>query len=224
MTYYKAPQIILPIVIVLAFTGFFTGKTPQYVSGLSPFFIAVGQMEENVFDRAKETRFKNELAYNIRIREKIRLVILDYNTGLDKTSSLLIPEWILAESKKYGYDPLFLTALIITESSFYNWAKSNRAAHGLMQLKLATAFEVASETHLKWKGTPTLYDPQKNIALGAYYLNKMVTRFGDLTLALEAYNQGPSRLSRFLRKGYLPHHRYSRKVLKNYRKIRFQPI
>ena len=224
MTYYKAKQIILPIVIVLAFTGFFTGKTPQYVSGLSPFFFAVGQMEESVFDRAKETRFQNELAYNIRIREKIRLVILDYNTGLDKTSSVLIPEWILAESQKYGYDPLFLTALIITESSFYNWAKSNRGAHGLMQLKLATAVEVASETHLKWKGTPTLYDPQKNIALGAYYLNKMVNRFGDLTLALEAYNQGPSRLSRFLRKGYLPHHRYSRKVLKNYRKIRFQPI
>ena len=97
----------------------------------------------------------------------------------------------MAESQKYGYDPLFLTALIITESSFYNWAKSNRGAHGLMQLKLATAVEVASETHLKWKGTPTLYDPQKNIALGAYYLNKMVTRFGDLTLALEAYNQGP---------------------------------
>ena len=52
----------------------------------------------------------------------------------------------------------------------------------------------------------------------------MMTRFGDLTLALEAYNQGPSRLSRFLRKGYLPHKRYSRKVFKNYRKIRFQPI
>ena len=136
---------------------------------------------------------------------------------------MLIPDWILTESSKYGYDPLFLTALIITESSFNNWAKSNRNAHGLMQLKPTTAVAIASETDLKWKGTPTLYDPKKNIALGAYYLNKMVARFGDLTLALEAYNQGPSRLSRFLRKGYLPS-RYSGKVLKNYRKIRFQPI
>ena len=223
MTSHKTQQIVTQLVLVLAFTGFFTGKTPQYVSGLSPFFSAVSQVEEGVFQKAKETRFQNELAYDNRIREKIRLIISDYNTGLDKTSSVLIPEWILAESRKYGYDPLFLTALIITESSFNNWAKSNRNAHGLMQLKPATAVALASETQLKWKGTPTLYDPKKNIALGAYYLNKMVTRFGDLTLALEAYNQGPSRLSRYLRKGYLPK-RYSGKVLKNYRRIRFQPI
>ena len=223
MTSYKAKQNVIQLVLVLAFTGFFTGKTPQYVSGVSPFFSAVSQVEEDVFHKAKETRFQNELAYHNRIREKIRLIISDYNTGLDKTSSMLIPDWILTESKKYGYDPLFLTALIITESSFNNWAKSNRNAHGLMQLKPTTAVAIASETDLKWKGTPTLYDPKKNIALGAYYLNKMVARFGDLTLALEAYNQGPSRLSRFLRKGYFPN-RYSGKVLKNYRKIRFQPI
>jgi soluble lytic murein transglycosylase-like protein len=223
MTSYKAKQNVIQLVLVLAFTGFFTGKTPQYVSGLSPFFSAVSQVEEGVFHKAKETRFQNELVYHNRVREKIRLIISDYNTGLDKTSSMLIPDWILTESRKYGYDPLFLTALIITESSFNNWAKSNRNAHGLMQLKPTTAVAIASETDLKWKGTPTLYDPKKNIALGAYYLNKMVARFGDLTLALEAYNQGPSRLSRFLRKGYLPS-RYSGKVLKNYRKIRFQPI
>ena len=223
MTSYKAKQNVIQLVLVLAFTGFFTGKTPQYVSGLSPFFSAVSQVEESVFHKAKETRFQNELAYQNRIREKIRLIISNYHTGLDKASSMLIPDWILTESRKYGYDPLFLTALIITESSFNNWAKSNRNAHGLMQLKPTTAVALASETDLKWKGTPTLYDPKKNIALGAYYLNKMVARFGDLTLALEAYNQGPSRLSRFLRKGYLPN-RYSGKVLKNYRKIRFQPI
>jgi soluble lytic murein transglycosylase-like protein len=223
MTFYKVKQIVIPLLLVLAFTGFFTGKTPQYVSGLSPFFSAVGRMEEGVFHKAKESRLQFELAYENQIREKIHLIIGDYNTGLDESRAVLIPEWILAESKKYGYDPLFLTALIITESSFYNKARSNRNAHGLMQLKPATAVALASEIRLKWRGTHTLYDPRQNIALGAYYLNKMVDRFGDMTLALEAYNQGPSRLSRFLRKGYLPQ-RYSRKVLKNYRKIRFQPI
>ena len=223
MTLYKAKQTVIPLFLVIAFTGFFTGKTPQYVSGLSPFFSAVSQVEEGVFHKAKETRQKNEQAYEDQIRKKIRLIIANYNTGLDERSAVRIPEWILAESRKYGYDPLFLTALIITESSFNNWAKSNRGAHGLMQLKPTTAIALASETHLKWKGTHTLYNPRQNIALGAYYLNKMVARFGDLTLALEAYNQGPSRLSRFLRKGYQPE-RYSNKVLKNYRRIRFQPI
>ena len=134
MTYCKAKQIIIPLLLVLALTRSFTGKNPQYVSGLSPFFSAVGWMEEGVFDKAKESRFQFELAYENQIREKIHLIIADYNTGLDKSSAVLIPEWILAESKKYGYDPLFLTALIITESSFYNRARSNRNAHGLMQI------------------------------------------------------------------------------------------
>jgi hypothetical protein len=54
MTSYKAKQNVIQLVLVLAFTGFFTGKTPQYVSGLSPFFSAVSQVEEGVFHKAKE--------------------------------------------------------------------------------------------------------------------------------------------------------------------------
>ena len=63
MTYCKAKQIIISLLLVLALTGSFTGKNPQYVSGLSPFFSAVGRMEEGVFDKAKESRFQFELAY-----------------------------------------------------------------------------------------------------------------------------------------------------------------
>ncbi len=101
MTFQKTQMNIIPLLLVLAFTGFFTGKTTQYVSGLSPFFSAVGQIEEGVFRKAKENRFQNELAYESQIREKIRLVIADYNTGLDESRSVRIPEWILMERKKY---------------------------------------------------------------------------------------------------------------------------
>ena len=212
-----------PILLILAFTGFFTGKNHHNVSGMSPFFYGLARVETAVFEKATTSGRTKEQDYNDRVRKRIEKVISNYHTGLDEKNDVRITEWILAASKKYGYDPLFLTALIITESSFYNWAKSNRGARGLMQLKPATAVALASETRLKWKGIRTLFDPEKNIALGAYYLNKMVTRFGDLNLALEAYNHGPSRLRRYLRKGYQPK-RYSRKVLKNYSKIRFQPI
>ena len=223
MKFNKISKKIIPFLLILAFTGFFTGKTPYYVSGLSPFFYDLARLETSVFGKIKVSSHAQEQDYDDQVRNRIEKVISNYHTGLDEKNDLRIPEWILAESKKYGYDPLFLTALIITESSFYNWAKSNRGARGLMQLKPATAVALASETSLKWKGTRTLFDPEKNIALGAYYLNKMVARFGDLNLALEAYNHGPSRLRKYLRKGYQPR-RYSRKVLKNYRKIRFQPI
>ena len=223
MTIYKTTKNIIPVLLVIVFTGYFMGKTPYYVSGLSPFFSNLDQIEMVVFSKAKVARLLKEQDYEDRVRNRIKEVISGHYTGLDEKNAVRIPELILDESKKYGYDPLFLTALIITESSFYNWAKSNRGARGLMQLRPATAIALASETHLKWRGIRTLFDPEKNIALGAYYLNKLVSRFGSLTLALEAYNHGPSRLSKYLRKGYQPK-RYSKKVLKNYRKIRFQPI
>ena len=223
MAFSKKIKNLVPVVLILAFIGFFTGKTPDYVSGISPFFSDLARIETAFFSKAKEIRLAQEQNNDNWARYRIKKVISKYNTGLDKKNDIRIPEWIMNESKKYGYDPLFLTALIITESSFYNWAKSNRGARGLMQLKPSTAVALASETHLKWRGNRTLFDPEKNIALGAYYLNKLKSRFGGLTLALEAYNHGPSRLSKYLRRGYQPK-RYSRKVLKNYRKIRFQPI
>ena len=223
MTLYKTTKNLIPVFLVLAFTGHFMGKTTYYVPGLSPFFSNLDQVETVVFSKAKVVRLLKEQDYKDRVRKRIEQIISKHYTGLNEKNAVRIPELILIESEKYGYDPLFLTALIITESSFYNWAKSNRGARGLMQLRPATAIALASETHLKWRGNRTLFDPEKNIALGAYYLNKMVSRFGNLTLALEAYNHGPSRLSKYLRKGYQPKS-YSKKVLKNYRKIRFQPI
>ena len=223
MTFYKTTKNLIPVILVIAFTGYFMGKTPYYVPGLSPFIYNLDQVETVVFSKVKIARLLKEQDYKDRVRNRIEEIISKHYTGLDEKIAFRIPELILVESQKYGYDPLFLTALIITESSFYNWAKSNRGARGLMQLRPATAIALASETQVKWRGNRTLFDPEKNIALGAYYLNKMVSRFGNLTLALEAYNHGPSRLSKYLRKGYQPKS-YSKKVLKNYRKIRFQPI
>ena len=148
-------------------------------------------------------------------KKRIAQQIAQYETGLKTSYIDDLPELIIHESKKYGHDPLLLTAVIITESSFNNWARSNRDAHGLMQIRPATGRELAAEVRVQWQGTPSLYDPETNITLGAYYLNKLFLRFGDLGLALEAYNHGPSRLKGYLKKGYRPK-RYSRQVFKKY--------
>jgi soluble lytic murein transglycosylase len=158
-----------------------------------------------------------------RVKNKIRKVISKYRAGLEVKSLKQIPHRIYQESKKYGYDPLFLTALIVTESSFNNWAKSHKGALGLMQIKLATGQAMASEMGAAWAGQSTLFDPATNIALGAFYLNKLKQRFKDMKIALEAYNHGPSRISRYLRKGKLPED-YSRKVFRIYDSIRSQSI
>ena len=133
-----------------------------------------------------------------------------------------IQKSILEESKIYDYDPLFLTALIITESSFNSKARSNKGAIGLMQIIPRTGAALALEKKIQWRGNPTLYNPQTNIALGAYYLKKLHKRFGDLNLALEAYNHGPTKLAKYLKRGYQPR-RYSKKVFKIYEMIDFEP-
>ena len=158
-----------------------------------------------------------------RVKSKIWNVISKYRTGLGIKSLKQIPYQIYQESKRYGYDPLFLTALIVTESSFNNWAKSPKGALGLMQIIPGTGHALASEMGTAWAGQSTLFDPATNIALGAFYLNKLKKRFKDMNIALEAYNHGPSRIARYLRKGKLPED-YSKKVFRIYDLIQSQSI
>ncbi len=198
--------------------GSFSGPLPYHVPGQAPNFTSFIDLEMKVFQRVQEDRIDTDQVYEKNVEGKILDVIADYETGLHEDYLIKVPGWIVAESKRYGYDPMFITALIITESSFYNWARSHKGAVGLMQIKPRTGAAMASEVELEWKGTPTLFDPGSNIALGAYYLNKMIMQYGDLQLALEAYNHGPSRLNRILRKGRTPK-KYSGKVLSNYEKI-----
>ncbi|UCD12052.1 MAG: lytic transglycosylase domain-containing protein [Nitrospinaceae bacterium] len=214
---------VLPGVVALVCLGLFSGENSAHHRGVSPYFSASGQFEERVFARLvnEEKSFQEE--QDRKVRQKIIRVISRYRTGLPDRRHEEISTLIMNESKRYGYDPLFLTALIVTESSFYNWARSRRGALGLMQLRPATAVALSRETQVKWEGAPTLFNPQTNIVLGAYYLDKLVRRFGDLKLALEAYNHGPSRLEKILKKGYQPRD-YSRKVIEKYKLFRSQPI
>ena len=170
-----------------------------------------------------DLRLEDQLKHENNVRDKILEVVSSFNTGLDKKRLQQLPDWIIRESKRYGYDPLFLTALIITESSFNHRAKSKKGALGLMQIIPRTGHVLAYETRVKWKGKKTLYQPGVNIAIGAYYLDKLVNRYGDLSLALEAYNHGPTQLNRFLRMGNRPKV-YSKKVFDNYKRLKSQSV
>ncbi len=231
---------LFTLCLVLAWVGGFSGGITHPSASLSPYLSAVAKVEHETFrdlrdQRQRENQYLksrsrlmdrerrlNERAYDRKVREKILQILTRYKTGLKEKRDREIPDWILAQSKRYSYDPLFLTALIITESSFNNWALSHRGAMGLMQILPGTGRAMAGETRVKWKGKSTLYDPRINIALGSYYLNKLRQRFGDLKLALEAYNHGPSRLEGYLKRGMRPS-KYSKKVLKIYEMIHFEP-
>ncbi|MFQ5450142.1 MAG: transglycosylase SLT domain-containing protein [Nitrospinaceae bacterium] len=179
----------------------------------------VKKIEQKSSPQIKDIPKIHESLYQKMVKARITQVLTKYHTGLEKEREGQIPRIIFEQSQKYGYDPLFLTAVIITESSFYNRARSVRDALGLMQIRPRTGRALASEMKTAWKGKNSLYEPKINIAMGAYYLNKLLNRFGDLELALEAYNHGPTRVTRYLKRGYQPE-KYSRKVFYHYNHIR----
>ena len=64
------------------------------------------------------------------------------------------------------------------------------------------AKDLASRREIEWNGIDTLNSPDLNLRLGIIYYKELIARFeGDTHKALTAYNQGPTRVSRQVRKG-----------------------
>ncbi len=94
-------------------------------------------------------------------------------------------------AKRYGEDPLFITAVMKVESNFVKNAKSPRGAIGLMQIMPNTALEMARELGVKKFETADLEEPDTNILIGTYYISKLRKEFdSDDILVLCAYNAG----------------------------------
>ena len=94
-----------------------------------------------------------------------------------------------------GLDANLVAGIVHAESKGNPTAVSRARAYGLMQLRIATASEVA--------GRPVtveeLFDPALNLDLGCRYLRHMLDRFDDnVLLALMAYNAGPGSVERWL--------------------------
>lgn len=75
-------------------------------------------------------------------------------------------------------------ALILSESSYNASAISPKRAYGLAQLMPSTAAGLGVDR----------YDPVQNLRGGARYLRAQLDSFGNVRLALAAYNAGPGRV------------------------------
>ena len=107
-------------------------------------------------------------------------------------------------SKQYGVDPLLVTSVIKEESNFDIKARSHRGAIGLMQVMPATAMDLCDELEIKNFKPQDLEDPEINIRIGTYYLNKLLKEFdGKKVLALSAYNAGVGKTKNWYRENPL---------------------
>ena len=88
----------------------------------------------------------------------------------------------------FGLSSRLLKAVAKAESNFNPKAVSKAGAMGVMQLMPATARSL---------GVSDPYDARQNIMGGAKYLKENLDRFGDVRLALAAYNAGPNSVKKY---------------------------
>lgn len=144
-------------------------------------------------------------------------VLDDYGAHRTEADRTKLAGYIYAACEQTEVAPPLLLAMISVESSFRKNRISRHGAIGLMQLLPGTAKAVANKHGVPWVGVETLKNPEHNILLGAYYLRRLLDRFdNDLTMAITAYNAGPTRTMKYIRKGRMYSQIYTKKVLKRY--------
>lgn len=146
-------------------------------------------------------------------------VVKSHRTDLRDTSVWAITETILEESIKHSLDPLLVLAVISVESRFQDAAISTDGARGLMQIRPLVANALAEELGSTLHPL-NLDDPILNIKLGVFYLCHLKKTFRDLSLALTAYNWGPTEIKNRIEGDEEVPLEYAMKVLSAYHDYR----
>jgi soluble lytic murein transglycosylase len=108
---------------------------------------------------------------------------------------------VVGHAANYDLDPALLAAVIYRESKFDTRARSSSGAIGLMQLLPDTAKGIAVHTGGSRFRVADLYDPEINVRYGAFYLRRLLTKYGDIRLALAAYNAGQANVDEWRAQG-----------------------
>ncbi|WP_339675869.1 transglycosylase SLT domain-containing protein [uncultured Zhongshania sp.] len=102
-------------------------------------------------------------------------------------------------AKRENIELKWIYAIARQESAFAPSANSPVGARGIMQLMPGTARLVARQMGMAQPRTEDLVTPEKNIAMGGFYLGQLLEQFGgNRILATAAYNAGPTRVERVL--------------------------
>lgn len=141
-------------------------------------------------------------------------------------------ELVVKYAKVYEIDEELIYALIKAESKFNENAVSNKGALGLMQLMESTASEVATKLNIELRQdnlTEDILVPDTNINLGTKYLADLITKYGNIELAVAAYNAGIGTVDKWIEDGtilldgsdienipYDETNNYVRKVMRDY--------
>jgi soluble lytic murein transglycosylase-like protein len=128
---------------------------------------------------------------------------------------LNIDELVEEIADKFRVRASLVKAIIVAESNCNPSAVSKKGAQGLMQLMPSTAKKLNVSQPL---------DPRENIVGGVKYIKGLLASYGDLRLALAAYNAGPGAVAKY--EGIPPYREtinYVKKVIRYYKKFNDNP-
>jgi len=119
-----------------------------------------------------------------RYAQKIKSI----NGHITDNTATAIAFHILEKSERYNVDPRLTMVVLAHESRFNPNAVSRTGARGLGQLMPGTAEAL---------GVHNAFDIEENIDGSVRYLRTQLQTFGNITLALAAYNAGPNNVKRY---------------------------
>lgn len=126
-----------------------------------------------------------------------------------------IDEIVAEIAEKFDIDAGLVKAIIKAESNCNPSAVSPKGAQGLMQLMPSTAKDL---------NVSRPFDPRENIIGGVKYIKGLMASYGDLRLALAAYNAGPGTVQKYA--GIPPYREtmnYVKKVIRYYKEFKQDP-
>ena len=155
----------------------------------------------------------------------------------DKLLKILYPktysEIVSVYAEEYDVEENLIYAVIKAESNFESQAVSNRDAIGLMQIVEETAIDVAKKNNIDIDTEnieEEILDIDNNINIGTKYLSTLLTQYGNIEVALAAYNAGIGTVNNWIDKQiikadgsdienipYKETNNYVRKILRDYR-------
>lgn len=148
---------------------------------------------------------------NIKVVALILFLLIFVIFAVEGAAKMLHPlkykDYVVKYSDKYDIDPYLVYSIIKAESSFKVDATSRGNARGLMQITDNTGKWAAEKMGLNEFKTEQLYDPEINISIGCWYLNRLYKQFEASEnvpeelrkLVLASYNAGPTRVDTWLK-------------------------
>ena len=136
-----------------------------------------------------------------------------------KVKAKALSRMIMKQAKAHNLDPVFVMAMIKTESGFNPLARGQFGEIGLMQLKPDTAKWIAKKEKIPWHGPKTLEDPVQNVRLGIAFVSDLRDRVNHhANKYVSAYNMGLRNVRKLYSADVKPK-AYSKRVMANYSEL-----